>query len=173
MIRFIAAIDSLRGMADDSGIPWNLPTDSAHYKKTVTQSGKILMGYGTYTNHQETLQPNTIEYVAVRHFKPLRAGFECISDVDTFLKQNELVWVLGGSKLFESLIDQADELYITQVCGDFGCTKFFPAFESGFTLVKRSPIREENGIEFQYQVWKSKSRTGLQKPEQFNTGSAG
>lgn len=156
MIRFIAAIDSLRGVADDNGIPWDLPSDSEYYKKTVTSGGKILMGYGTYVNHQTTLQPNTTEYVAVRHVEPLRSGFECVDDIDSFLKSNELVWVLGGAALFNSLIEQADELWITQVNGDFGCTKFFPRFEDSFYLWKRKPIKRENGIDFQYQIWKNK-----------------
>lgn len=156
MIRLIVAIDSLRGIADDNGIPWDLPSDTAYYRKKVSQFGKILMGYGTYKHRQQTIQPNTTEYVAVSHFKPLRTGFECVDDIDSFLEQNNEVWVLGGSQLFESLIDKADELYITQVNGDFNCTKFFPRFENKFVLTKKSRIHKENGIEFQYQVWKPK-----------------
>ena len=47
MIRLIAAIDSRRGIATDSGIPWRLPGDTAYFHdKTAT--GLILMGWATY-----------------------------------------------------------------------------------------------------------------------------
>jgi dihydrofolate reductase len=158
MIRFIAAIDSLRGVANEQGIPWDLPTDTAYYRKQVSSGGKILMGYNTYKygNHAQTIKPNSTEYVAMSHVEPLRAGFEAVDDVDSFLKRNELVWVLGGAGLFASTLQHADELYITQVCGDFGCTVFFPAFEHDFFLYKRKKIMRENGIDFQYQIWKNK-----------------
>lgn len=154
MIRLIAAIDLLRGVANEQGIPWDLPSDHAYYVNKVSK-GKILMGYGTYINHKDTLHGRT-EYVATSHLEPLRDGFERVEDIDAFFAQNSLTWVLGGSQLFESLLDKADELYITQVNGDFKCTKFFPAFESKFVLTGKSKILKENGTEFQYQVWKNK-----------------
>ena len=154
MIRFIAAIDSLRGIADDKGIPWSLPSDHDHYVKKVSK-GRILMGYGTYLAHSETLHGHT-EYVATSHLEPLREGFKRVEDIDAFINSKALTWVLGGSQLFDSVLDKADELHITQVNGSFGCTKFFPAFEEKFVLVKRSAIKKENGTEYQYQVWKNK-----------------
>ena len=47
MIRLIAAIDSQRGIATDSGIPWTLPGDSAYFREK-TSSGLIVMGRATY-----------------------------------------------------------------------------------------------------------------------------
>lgn len=153
MIRFIAAIDLMGGIATDTGIPWNLPSDHEHYVKKVSK-GRILMGYGTYLNHSSTLHGRT-EYVATTRSEPLRDGFEAVHDVDTFLSEKALTWVLGGSKLFNAYLDKADELYITQVNGDFNCTKHFPSFEKKFTLIAKSCIKKENGTEFQYQVWKN------------------
>jgi dihydrofolate reductase len=37
MIRLIAAIDSQRGIATDSGIPWKLPGDSAYFREKTAQ----------------------------------------------------------------------------------------------------------------------------------------
>ena len=47
MIRQIAAIDSQRGIATDSGIPWKLPGDSAYFREK-TSNGLIVMGRATY-----------------------------------------------------------------------------------------------------------------------------
>jgi len=154
MIRLIAAIDLMRGVADNNGIPWDLPSDHSYYVKKVAK-GRVLMGYNTYEMHKAILHSKP-EYVATSHSELLRDGFLAIHDTDTFLKENTLTWVLGGSKLFESTIDVADELYITQVNGDFKCTKFFPSFENKFVLISKSVIKKENGIEFQYQIWQNK-----------------
>ena len=48
MIRLIAAIDSRRGIATDSGIPWKLPGDTAYFHEK-TAKGLILMGFATYS----------------------------------------------------------------------------------------------------------------------------
>ena len=153
MIRFIAAIDSMRGLATDNGIPWDLPSDHAYYVNRV-KSGSILMGYNTYLNHKALLHGGP-EYVATTRSERLRQGFVPISNIDSFLENKRCTWVLGGSKLFESLLNKADELYITQVNGDFQCIVFFPAFEKDFHLVAKSKIKTENGIDFQYQIWRS------------------
>ena len=47
MIRLIAAIDSQRGIATDSGIPWKLPGDTAYFREK-TAHGLIVMGRATY-----------------------------------------------------------------------------------------------------------------------------
>lgn len=154
MIKLIAAIDSLCGIATDSGIPWDLPSDHQYYVSKVA-SGKILMGYNTYLEHSSTLYDRP-EYVLTSRSEPLREGFIAVSDLDTFLKQNRDTWVLGGSAIFEAALPYADKLYITQVNGIFDCTKFFPSFGEDFFLCEKGKIKKENGVEFQHQIWKSK-----------------
>lgn len=152
MIRLIAAIDSLGGIADDRGIPWDLPSDKKYYQDKIRDK-VVLMGRGTYETHLTPLGREN--YVLTSHREPLRAGFKAIGDLDTFLNQNSSVWVIGGSEIFEMLLPYADELYITQVEGNFNCTKFFPSFGNDFIEVNKSKIFKENGTRFQYQIWKS------------------
>ena len=42
-----AAIDSRRGIATDTGIPWKLPGDSEYFREK-TANGLIVMGRATY-----------------------------------------------------------------------------------------------------------------------------
>lgn len=152
MIRFIAAIDTVRGIGTGTSIPWSIPTDSKYYKKKVS-SGKILMGYGTYETHTGLLHSRP-EYVATTKTEPLREGFKPVADPVKFIQDSSNVWVLGGQQLFETLLPYADELYITQVDGIFECSRYFPGFEKDFVMTAKSKIKEENGIRFQFQVWK-------------------
>ena len=56
--------------------------------------------------------------------------------------------------MFESTIDLADELYITQLDGDWHCTKFFPEFRDKFELKSALSPQTENGITFRFTTWK-------------------
>jgi dihydrofolate reductase len=163
MIKLIVAIDSYNGIANESGIPWDLPSDSKYYKDKVS-TGTIVMGYGTYRKHDKPLHDNP-EYVLTSHVEPLRSGFIPIDDIDTFLAKRRNVWVLGGSGVFEAAIKYADRLYITQVDGNFNCTKFFPSFGHEFELIEKSKIHKENGTLFQYQVWQRKGLAGFNESQ--------
>lgn len=157
MIRFIAAIDSKKGLADDNGIPWQgkLPTDVSYFREK-TLGSTIMMGYGWYSEQQLPLSQRR-NVVATSSKEPLRPGFEVAHDALDFLKgfqgEGQDIWVGGGAKLFENTISVADELYLTRINKDFNCTKFFPQFEDRFKLMSRSEIKQENDIEFCFEVW--------------------
>lgn len=158
MIRFIAAIDNKRGLADEHGIPWQgkLPTDVAYFR-SKTINGIVMMGYGWYQEQKEPL-PNRRNLVAYPNNEAMRPGFERVKDAREFLKDTkEDVWVGGGAALFASTLDLADELYLTKIEADFNCTKFFPEYEKDFELASESGPITENGITFRFTVWKPKN----------------
>lgn len=159
MIRFIAAIDSRNGIADEHGIPWQgrIPTDVKYYREKL-KTGTILMGYGLYKELSDPY-PGEINYVAtLDKQEKLRAGFEPVYDAREFLEKHktEDIWNAGGALLFQSTIDLADELYLTRLDQDFNCTKFFPDFEADFARVSQSDPHTENGITFVFEVWARK-----------------
>ncbi|HSW37703.1 MAG TPA: dihydrofolate reductase [Candidatus Saccharimonadales bacterium] len=159
MIRFIAAIDNQNGLADDHGIPWQgkLPTDVAYFRRKI-MDGTVVMGRGTYNELKRPL-PGGRNLVATHKTVTLRKGFGVIHDVKAFLKAakpEEDIWVIGGAELFESTLAFAEELYLTEVQGDFKCTKFFPEYKKNFELASRSEPRLENGITFTFNVYRHK-----------------
>jgi dihydrofolate reductase len=158
VVRLIVAIDERRGLADDQGIPWqgNIPTD-AQYFRDQTSTGTLVMGYRTYEELSAPLHRGP-EFVLGRASRaPLRTGFRLVSQFSEFLAEHdqETVWVIGGAALFSLAIDVADELFITQLDGDFGCTKFFPEFTDRFDLVDTRGDHMEGGIRFRFEVWRA------------------
>lgn len=153
MIRCIVAVDSKNGMANDHGIPWDLPADRKYFRDQ-TKNSIVVMGYGTYAEFAEPL-PDRRNIVVSREGTDLRPGFELVVDVFEFLKNStEDVWIIGGAKLFASTIYLADELYITQLEGEFKCTKFFPKYSEAFRRVDTENSKLENGITFSFTHWK-------------------
>lgn len=157
MIRCIAVMDEKQGIANDHGIPWQgkLPSEVQYYHEQF-KGHPVLMGEVMY-NEMDRPYPGSRNLV-LAYAESLRPGFEKVKDLATLLQNHpEDLWVLGGASIFEQTIDAADELYLTQVEGDFGCTKFFPDFKKDFVLAKESEPQTENGITYRFQVWKRKA----------------
>src|SRR5579872_7189317 len=150
MIRCIAAIDIKRGLADDHGIPWDLPTDRAYYRRQL-EGDKVLLGYTTYEKLTKPY-PKSQNFVATFDHHQLRPGFTAVTDPNEFLmrKQNNDMWIIGGAKLFATTIQFAEELYLTRIEHDFHCTKFFPDFTKKFVLINSSPAMREKNVTFRF-----------------------
>lgn len=154
-IRVMAAIDSDRGLADEKGIPWDLPSDRA-YLRDKTMGGVLLMGYNTYQEFGIPM-PGRRNIVLVRKGTQVRDGFEPVYNVAEFMAHPpDALWLFGGAGAFKRTMNYADELYLTRVSGSYGCTKFLPEFESDFELVEQSSPQQENGINFRYEIWQRK-----------------
>ncbi len=156
MIYAIVAVDSKLGLANDKGIPWDLPTDKAFFRQKTTDS-IVLMGYGTYVEFDKPLSKRRNLVATAHHGKNIKTGFELVKDATQTVKQfrasGQDLWVIGGAGLFEKLLKDIDTLYLTRVTGDFKCTKFFPKFEDQFELVEDGRPQSENNLTFKFQVW--------------------
>jgi dihydrofolate reductase len=153
MIRLIAAIDSQRGIATDSGIPWKLPGDSAYFHEK-TADGCIIMGRSTYNEFAAPLHGRE-NFVLTTGSTSLRKGFQAIGTLDQLvaLHPDEDIWVIGGAFVYAETIPEADELLLTQVVGDFGCTKFFPPYQPEFHLESHGDDHQEASITYRFETW--------------------
>jgi len=152
----IAAIDNALGVANDRGIPWQgrIPMDASRYRD-LTSNGIILMGYGTYKEYEKPLHDRENFVVTRPDSGELKNGFVAVTDLASFLRQQhrELIWAIGGAALFEEVIRNADELYLTRLDADFHCTKFFPKFSPDFQLASDDGPHVQSGISFRFQTW--------------------
>lgn len=162
MIKFIAAIDKNRGMADEHGIPWagKTPTDVDFYHK-CTAHAVAVMGYGTYVEQHHPLSRKR-NLVIAKPGTSMEPGFELLENPRQFLQNAkndaEDIWVVGGAMVFTELLDLADELYITQLDAEFRCTKFFPEYAANFERTNRGDAITENGITYHFETWVPKAK---------------
>ena len=153
MIRLIAAMDSKQGIATSAGIPWKLPGDAAYFRER-TSRGLILMGRATYNEFAAPLHGRE-NFVLSTQPGPLRTGFQAVGSLDQLRDAHpaEDIWVIGGAAVYAETISEAQELLITEVQGDFNCTKFFPAFEDAFRLTVHSDDRQDGGVSYRFETW--------------------
>jgi dihydrofolate reductase len=155
-IRLIAAIDTQRCIATDSGIPWKLAGDIAYFRE-MTSHGQILMGRTTYEEFAAPLHGRD-NFVLTRQPGPLRTGFQAVSSLDQLRvgSPDDDVWVIGGGAVYAATIGNADELYITQVLADFHCTRFFPPYREQFVLNVHSEQHREGEVSYLFETWRHK-----------------
>ena len=155
MIRAVAAVDDRLGVGTSSGIPWSVPADVEHFR-TLTASTDVVMGYRTYEEYAEPM-PGRTNFVATASHATLREGFIAVDDVDHLIdgRHGEDLWVIGGAGLFASTLARTEEIHLTRISGDFGCSVFFPDFEAEFTLVGDESHPAAGAVPaFRFQTWR-------------------
>jgi dihydrofolate reductase len=153
--RAVAAVDARLGLGTDTGIPWSVPADVEHFR-SVTAGVDVLMGYGTYVEYARPMAGRT-NYVATGRAGELRPGFEPVTDAVAFLREREPadIWIIGGGALFAATLELTDEIHLTRIERDYGCTKFFPTFEDRFGLVSQESVAADGDVPaFAFQVWR-------------------
>lgn len=74
----------------------------------------------------------------------------------------EVIWILGGTEVYKESLEHpwCDLIYLTDIMANFECDVFFPEFDPNIFRKQKSfpgvpdEILEENGIKFQFQVFK-------------------
>lgn len=155
MIRLIAAIDSRRGLARNGVMPWKIPEDERYFTRmTKTYGGNVLTGGVTFRDgYRGRPLTGRTNYILTRQEVSI-PGATIVHDLDKLLEafSDKDLWVAGGAEVFKAVMaaGRADELYLTQIEGDFGCDRFFPEYHKDFKLADRGEPREQNGYRFAY-----------------------
>lgn len=99
-------------------IPWHLPNDLKQFKK-VTLGHHIIMGRKTYDSIGKPLPGRT--NVVITHQKDLKIeGCEVVNSMGAALAiarldNQEEVFIIGGASIYNSIISDAEKLYLTRV----------------------------------------------------------
>ncbi len=122
------------GVIGDKGkIPWHIREDLQRFKR-LTMGHPIIMGRRTYesigkplpgrTNIVLTQSPNLNAPPEVVRFGSLKAALDYCRE-----RNEELVFVIGGGKVYEAALPLADKLFITEVRQDVPGDTTFPAYD--------------------------------------------
>lgn len=154
MIRHIVAIDRDYGIAKHGILPWSIPDDEQYFTDMTKKYGGVtLTGRATYDTFGGKPLAERQNFV-VTHQTESIPGATLVHDIDDFFRQHtEDVWVVGGAEIFKQTLDIADELYVTRIEATFNCDRFYPHFEDKFTLSYQSETKQQNGLNYRYEVY--------------------
>lgn len=130
-IILIAAMAENHVIGLNNHIPWHIPEDLEHFK--VTTTGKaVVMGRRTYESIGEKPLPNRKNVVVTRQATWCSRGVDVAHSVEEAfnrLKNEPMIYVVGGTKIYEASLPFAHELCLTKVALQVAGDTFFPAFD--------------------------------------------
>lgn len=154
MISLLVAMDRNRLIGKDNDLPWKLPNDLKFFKE-VSTGHTIIMGRRTYESMNAPL-PNR-ENVVVTNKENLDAeGCKVIHSLEPVFEwdkdnPDEEYIVIGGSVIFEQVLDRADRMYITWIDESFEGDTYFPEFdESKWKLTKKEKGKKDDKNPYDY-----------------------
>lgn len=136
MLSLIVAYDENRTIGCRGNIPWHLPGDLKHFKKT-TIGNPILMGRKTWESLGGAL-PDRDHYILTRSFKGVFNklaprviqvnSFQWAIDLMRHNHPGKTGWVIGGAEIYKTALEEGwiDRIVATEVKGVHDGDAFFP-----------------------------------------------
>ncbi len=138
----------------DGAMPWHLPEDLAHFKRT-TLGCPVIMGRKTW----ESLPPK---------FRPLPGRTNVVLSRDTewqapgALRAGSLeealqdcadapdVWVIGGGQIYAQALKLAHSVVVTEIAQAFEGDTFAPKLDAAWLETRREPHTAVSGLPFAF-----------------------
>jgi len=139
-IALIAAVAENNVIGVDGEMPWHLPEDLAHFKRT-TMGNPVIMGRRTYESIEAQIDgplPGRTNIVLSRSSPDLPAAVQLVDSIDDALEaatavcavddDADRIFVVGGATVYEQFLPQADQLVLTEIHDTYAGDTRFPAF---------------------------------------------
>ena len=133
-------------------MPWHLPAELAHFKKT-TMGSAILMGRVTFDGMNRRCLPGRETLILTRNPEESIEGalvFQNVEQVlDWYQNQDKNLYIIGGKQIFQLFEPYLDEIIVTQIHAQVEGDTYFPedfdltAFE---TVASKSYSKDEKNV---------------------------
>jgi dihydrofolate reductase len=125
-VSLIVAYDRKRGIGKDNKMPWHLPSELAHFKRT-TMGKPIVMGRKTHESIGRALPGrrnivitrNTVDTQGVETAHSMQEALKLCSDA-------EEIMVIGGGQIYAAALPLATRVIATEIHADFEADVRFP-----------------------------------------------
>ncbi len=136
----------------DGDLPWHLPEDLAHFKKT-TMGQPVVMGRVTWESIPEKFRPlpGRRNLVVTRQTDYQAAGATVVSSLQAALDAfptEEVVWLIGGAQLYAQGLPLAAEVVVTEIDADFEGDAHAPLLNQEWQEVSRSSHTSAQGLDY-------------------------
>jgi len=151
-LSIIVAISSNRVIGVNNTLPWHISEDLKHFK-SLTTGHTIIMGRKTYESIGRPL-PNRRNIVISRNTEASYEGAEVVHSIEdafSICKNDNEVFVIGGSNIYEQALSLVDYIYITEIKKSFSGDAFFPEINKQMWIESsRENHITNDGLEFSF-----------------------
>ena len=148
-------------------MPWHLPEDLAHFKRT-TQGSPVLMGRKTWDSLPPRFRPlpGRRNIVVTRQADWHSNGAERaanLQDAIALCADAPLGWVIGGGEMYAQALPLAERVVVTEIARDFDGDTFAPELDATWRAVERSEQQQAaaNGLPFSFVTYERAAGTSV------------
>jgi len=138
----------------DNALPWHLPEDMAHFKRT-TLGYPVIMGRKTWDSLPPKFRPlpgrPNIVVTRDAHWQAegaIRA--HSLEAAMAVCPAGSDAWVIGGAEIYAAALPLADTAVVTEIAQDFDGDAFAPAFGPSWREISREHHTGANGMPFAF-----------------------
>jgi dihydrofolate reductase len=164
-LTLVVAYSRNRCIGRDNRLPWKLPGDLAHFKRT-TMGHPIIMGRKTWESLGRPL-PGRENIVITRSTDYHAQGATVVHDLDAALAAcaetsaagTPGACVIGGAQIYALALPRADRIVATEIQAHVDGDAFFPYLPSfEWREATRAAQPEENGYAYDFVVYERRKR---------------
>ena len=154
-VYLVAAVASNGIIGANGALPWRLPEDLQHFKRT-TMGHPVIMGRRTWESLKGPL-PGRDNIVVTRTTGYEAPGAAVAGSLEAALALclgEPVVFVIGGSRLFAESLPIAAGLVMTEIYQDFEGDTWFPPYDrSHWKETQRERHATAEGMEFDFVLY--------------------
>lgn len=163
-MKAIVCVDKFGGIGNKGQLLFHIKKDMQRFK-LLTAGKVVVMGRSTYESLPHGALPNRINIVLSRTKIINDDNVITLPDIVSlkqFIKEKGLkengIWVIGGESIYQQLMPECTELWVTRVNKVEKCDKYFPdpLFEKDWQM-KSIEHGEEDGLKFTFEVFEPSS----------------
>lgn len=151
-LSIVVAMDKAGGIGVNNTLPWHLPEDLAHFKRT-TSGHAIIMGRKTFDSIGRPL-PNRRNIVITRNPDWSHENVQVAGSLEEALRLvvASPAFIIGGAQIFSESMHMVDQLIVTEIGKTFDCDTFFPPLdkERWLETARENYYSESNACDYAF-----------------------
>ncbi len=142
-------------------MPWHLPEDLAHFKRT-TLGSPVIMGRKTWDSLPPKFRPlpGRLNVVVTRQPDWQAAGAltaHSLAEACALCPPESDAWVIGGAELYAQALPLADTALVTEIDAEFEGDAFVPSFGPDWVETARERQISSTGLSFSFVTYRRKT----------------
>ena len=155
---YARARNNVIGLQGD--LPWHLPEDLAHFKRT-TLGQPVVMGRVTWESIPEKFRPlpGRSNVVVSRQSNYPATGATVVNSLQAALAlfaPDQVVWLIGGAQLYAQGLPLASQVVVTEIDADFEGDAHAPLLSSEWHEQSRSMHTSAQGLNYSVVTWEKR-----------------
>ena len=127
----------------DGRMPWHLPEDLAHFKRT-TLGQPVIMGRKTWEGLPVAFRPlpGRRNIVITRQTDWQAEGAEVAHSLEQAIalcQKEPVSWIMGGAQIYQQAQPLAQQVVVTEIDADFAGDAYAPELDANWREQKASP----------------------------------